>query len=89
MAASEIAQEHGMLCTFMPKPFSNRTGNGMHMHVSFAERDNDNIFQDDNDDNGLGLSKIGYNFLGGLLAHAPGLAALCAPSVNSYARLVV
>ena len=89
MAAGEIAHEHGMLCTFMPKPFSNRTGSGMHMHVSIAEPGNGNVFQDDSDKNGLGLSKIGYNFLGGLLAHAPGLAALCAPSVNSYARLVV
>ena len=73
----------------MPKPFSNRTGSGMHMHVSIAEEGNSNVFQDDSDENGLGLSKIAYHFLGGLLAHACGLAALCAPSVKSYARLVV
>jgi len=89
MAAGEIAHDHGLLCSFMPKPFSNRTGSGMHMHVSIAESGNSNVFQDDSDENGLGLSQTGYHFLGGLLAHARGLAALCAPSVNSYARLVV
>ncbi|MFT4581205.1 MAG: glutamine synthetase [Gammaproteobacteria bacterium] len=89
MAAGEIAHEHGLLCSFMPKPFSDRTGSGMHMHVSIAASDNKNIFHDDSDPNGLGLSKTGYQFLAGLLAHAPALTALCAPSVNSYARLVV
>jgi len=89
MAAGEIAHDHGLLCSFMPKPFSNRTGSGMHMHVSIADADNGNIFEDKSDSNGLGLSTIGYHFLGGMLAHARALAALCAPSVNSYARLVV
>ena len=89
MAAGEIANDLGLLCSFMPKPFSNRTGSGMHMHVSIAEQGNDNVFHDDSDQNGLGLSKLGYHFLGGMLAHARGLAALCAPSVNSYGRLVV
>ena len=89
MAASEIAHELGAICTFMPKPFSNRTGSGMHMHLSIADKGNANLFQDKTDQRGLGLSKLAYHFLGGLLAHAPALAALCAPSVNSYKRLVV
>jgi glutamine synthetase len=89
MAASEIAHELGAICTFMPKPFSNRTGSGMHMHLSIADRGSANLFQDKSDQRGLGLSKVAYHFLGGLLAHAPALAALCAPSVNSYKRLVV
>jgi glutamine synthetase len=89
MAASEIAHELGAICTFMPKPFSNRTGSGMHMHLSIADRSSANLFQDKSDQRGLGLSKVAYHFLGGLLAHAPALAALCAPSVNSYKRLVV
>lgn len=89
MAASEIAHELGAICTFMPKPFSNRTGSGMHMHLSLADNGTGNLFQCKADQRGLGLSKLGYDFLGGLLAHAPALAALCAPSVNSYKRLVV
>ena len=89
MAAGEIANDLGLIASFMPKPFSNRTGSGMHMHISMASADNANIFTDDADKNGLGLSKTGYHFLGGLLAHARPLAALCAPSVNSYKRLVV
>lgn len=89
MAAGEIANDLGLIASFMPKPFSNRTGSGMHMHISMATKDNGNIFTDESDKNGLGLSKMGYHFLGGLLAHARPLAALCAPSINSYKRLVV
>lgn len=89
MAAGEIANKMGMICSFMPKPFSDRPGNGMHMHMSVGDSTNDNIFMDETDENGLGLSKIAYHFLAGILAHAPALAAVCAPSVNSYKRLVV
>lgn len=89
MAASEIAHDLGMVATFMPKPFANRTGTGAHFHISLGKGKVKNVFHDDSDPNGLGLSKTGYHFLGGLLAHARGIAALCAPSVNSYKRLVV
>lgn len=89
MAASEIANQMGMVCSFMPKPFSNRPGNGMHMHMSIGDGKNANIFMDKSDKNGLGLSKMAYHFLAGILEHAPALAAVCAPSVNSYKRLVV
>jgi glutamine synthetase len=89
MAASEIAHQMGLIASFMPKPFSNRTGTGAHFHLSLGNETTRNLFQDDSDKRGLGLSKTGYHFLGGLLAHARGLTALCAPSVNSYKRLVV
>ena len=89
MAAGEIANELGLICSFMPKPFSNRTGSGMHMHISMADESTPNLFADDADGHGMGLSKMGYHFLGGLLEHARVLAALSAPSVNSYKRLVV
>ena len=89
MGASEIANQMGMICSFMPKPFSNRPGNGMHMHMSIGDSKNSNIFMDKTDQIGLGLSKIAYHFLAGILAHAPALAAICAPTVNSYKRLVV
>ncbi len=88
MAASEIANELGLICSFMPKPFANRPGNGMHMHMSIGDGQR-NLFSDKDDARGLELSPLAYHFLGGLLAHAPALTALCAPTVNSYKRLVV
>ncbi|MFM9912889.1 MAG: type III glutamate--ammonia ligase [Methylophilaceae bacterium] len=88
MAASEIANSLGMMCSFMPKPFSNRPGNGMHMHMSIGDGKK-SLFQDDSDKTGHGLSKLAYHFMGGILAHAPALCALAAPTVNSYKRLVV
>ena len=89
MAASEVARAHNAIATFMPKPFSNRTGTGAHFHISIGADGQKNAFYDPSDKNGLGLSQLGYWFLGGLLAHAPALAAICAPTVNSYKRLVV
>ncbi|HUY36313.1 MAG TPA: type III glutamate--ammonia ligase [Pirellulales bacterium] len=89
MAAGEIAHELGCICSFMPKPLANRTGSGMHMHLSLADGENNNLFHDAGDRRGLALSPLAYHFLGGLLAHAPALAALAAPTVNSYKRLVV
>ncbi len=89
MAAGEIARELGMICSFMPKPMSNRTGTGTHMHMSISGSQGKNLFKDESDKNKLGLSQLAYHFLGGLLFHAPALAALVAPSVNSYKRLVV
>lgn len=88
MAASEIAKEMGLICSFMPKPFANRTGSGMHMHMSISDGTS-NLFADNTDPRQLGLSKLAYHFLGGLLAHAPALTAVCAPTINSYKRLVV
>ncbi len=89
MAAVEVARESGMVCSFMPKPFSNRTGNSMHIHHSINNDSGANLFMDENDPKGMGLSELAYKFLGGLMDHAPALTALAAPSVNSYKRLVV
>jgi glutamine synthetase len=89
MGAGEIAHDLGMICSFMPKPLSSRTGNGMHYHMSITDEAGTNLFHDDSDSQGLGLSQMGYHFLGGLLHHARGLCALAAPTVNSYKRLVV
>lgn len=79
-----LAEQRGYIATFMPKPFSHITGNGGHVHNSLWQGDT-NVFAEGADDGGL--SPIGYNFLGGVLAHGKGLAALCAPTVNSYRRL--
>jgi glutamine synthetase len=89
MAASEIAHKHGMIATFMPKPFSNRTGSGAHFHVSLGSKSEKNAFHDPADKSGMGLSALAYHFLAGVLAHARALAAVAAPTVNSYKRLVV
>lgn len=89
MAAVEVAREAGMVCSFMPKPFSNRTGNSMHIHHSINDDEGTNLFTDESDPKGMGLSDLAYKFLGGLMDHAPALTALAAPSVNSYKRLVV
>jgi glutamine synthetase len=89
MAASEIAHKHGMIATFMPKPFSNRTGSGAHFHVSLGSKSQKNAFYDAKDKSGMGLSKLAYQFLGGILAHARAFSAVAAPTVNSYKRLVV
>lgn len=88
MAASEIANDMGLICSFMPKPFANRPGNGMHMHMSLGDGKK-NLFMDKNDALGMDLSKLAYQFMAGVLKHAPALAAICAPTVNSYKRLVV
>jgi glutamine synthetase len=88
MAACEIANELGLICSFMPKPFANLPGNGMHMHVSIGNGSR-NLFEDKTDSRGLNLSQLAYHFLGGILAHASAVTALCCPTVNSYKRLVV
>jgi glutamine synthetase len=85
-----LAQERGLIATFMPKPFAHLTGNGCHFHVSLW-RDRENVFERDpaEDPRGLGLSELAYHFLGGLKAHAKAYIALTAPTVNSYKRLSV
>ncbi len=89
MAAGEIANDLGMVCSFMPKPASDRTGNGMHFHLSVCDESGKNLFGDDSDQYGMGLSKMAYHFIAGLLHHAKALCAIAAPTVNSYKRLVV
>jgi glutamine synthetase len=81
-----LAEQHGMIATFMPKPFSTLTGNGCHFHMSLW-RDGENVFLDESDPRGLGLSATAYSYIGGLKKHARAYRALTAPTVNSYKRL--
>jgi glutamine synthetase len=81
-----LAEQHGQIATFMPKPFTSLTGNGCHFHMSLW-KDDVNVFLDESDPRGLGLSEIAYCFVGGLKAHARAYSALTAPTVNSYKRL--
>jgi glutamine synthetase len=89
MAAGEIANDMDMVCSFMPKPSAKAAGNGMHFHLSITDKAGNNLFNDDSDVNGMGLSKMAYHFTAGLLHHAKALCAFAAPTVNSYKRLVV
>ena len=79
-----IAEKHEMRATFMPKPFSHLTGNGCHMHVSLWQG-NQNLFEDEQGD--LGVSALGYHFIGGIIHSADALAAILNPTVNSYKRI--
>jgi glutamine synthetase len=85
-----LAQERGLIATFMPKPFAHLTGNGCHFHMSLW-KDGENLFEVDpaDDPRGLGLSELAYQFIGGLKAHAKAYIAVTAPTVTSYKRLVV
>ena len=81
-----IAENHGLRATFMPKPFSNLTGNGCHLHVSIWDNQGrKNLFVDKKGE--LGMSELAYNFLGGMLHNAMGLCAVSNPTVNSYKRI--
>ena len=85
-----MAQERGLLTTFMPKPFSNLTGNGGHLHISLWDPTGKiNLFEDRQDPRGLGLSPLAYEFLGGIIDNSDGLSAILAPTVNSYKRIGV
>ena len=81
-----IAGDHGMRATFMPKPFPNLTGNGCHTHLSVWNNSGErNLFLNKSDH--LGLSKLAYHFLGGIMEHAVSMCAILNPTVNSYKRI--
>ncbi|WP_332643520.1 type III glutamate--ammonia ligase [Aeromicrobium sp.] len=82
---SMLAEQRGMTATFMPKPFGDRTGNGLHMHLSLWS-DGEPLFPSATDERGLGLSPLAYSFIAGVLEHASALQAVIAPTVNSYKR---
>ena len=87
-----VAQRQGLYATFMPKPFSNKTGNGLHTHLSLWSADEDEpLFEtgDEVDGRGLGLSEMAYQFIGGIVQHAQALTAVTCPTVNSYKRMGV
>lgn len=81
-----IAEKHSLRATFMPKPFIHLTGNGCHTHVSVWDKSGKtNKFHDPSGE--LGVSELGYQFLGGLLHNAQQLCAIFNPTVNSYKRI--
>ena len=80
-----VAEKHGLRATFMPKPFSDLTGNGCHAHVSLWSPSGANVFDDEAGE--LGLSPLAYSFIGGMIHSADALAAITNPTVNSYKRI--
>jgi glutamine synthetase len=89
LMVKEIVKKHGYFATFMPKPFVDRTGSGAHYNMSLADvQTGKNLFEAPEDPRGCGLSKLGYQFIAGILKHAPAICAVIAPTVNSYKRLV-
>ncbi len=81
-----IAAQHGLTASFMPKPVFGINGSGMHCHQSLFDKKGDNLFFDAKDE--YHFSDVAYSFIAGQLKHARGLAAVVAPTVNSYKRLV-
>jgi glutamine synthetase len=80
-----ICHNLGYTATFMPKPLFGDNGSGMHVHQSLWKNDSPLFY----DENGYALlSETARHYIGGLIAHAPALLALCAPTTNSYRRLV-
>ena len=90
MMTSQFAQKHGAIATHMAKPFTDRTGSGGHIHYHMEDASTgENVFLDESDARGLGLSEMAYHFIGGVFAHAPALCAVMSPTVNCYKRLQV
>ncbi|HEX5931515.1 MAG TPA: type III glutamate--ammonia ligase [Methyloceanibacter sp.] len=89
MMMKELARKYGWESTMMPKPYADRTGSGAHFNMSLADaKTGKNISGDASDRRGCGLSKLAYQFLGGLKKHAAALVAVSCPIVNSYKRLI-
>jgi glutamine synthetase len=89
MMMKDVARRHGFEVTFMPKPYADRTGTGAHFNMSLADIETgENRFAEPDDPRGCGVSTLAYQFIAGLLAHAPAITAVAAPTVNSYKRLV-
>jgi glutamine synthetase len=85
MVVKIIAQKHGLHATFMPKPFRNQAGSGMHINMSL-NKGNENIFF--NPKNPKSISDEAKYFIGGVFAHIKAITAISNPLINSYKRLV-
>ena len=83
----ELAREAGYFASFMPKPYADQTGSGAHYNMSLADlKTGKNLFEDPGDS--CGLSKLGYQFIAGVLKHAKAIVSVTCPTVNTYKRLV-
>jgi glutamine synthetase len=88
MTTAQLAKKYGAISTHMAKPFADQTGSGLHVHFHLADAETGkNLFVDEEDRQGLGLSRLAYHFLGGVIQHARALCAVTSPTVNCYKRL--
>jgi glutamine synthetase len=83
-AIKELARRDGLMATFMARPFNDDGGSGFHLHLSCVDGEGRNVFADEAGP--YGLSRLARHAIGGVLAHAPALAALLNPTINSYKR---
>jgi glutamine synthetase len=83
-AVKELARYEGKLATFMAKPFNDEGGSGFHLHFSATDAEGRNVFNDPAAPHGL--SGVARSAIAGILSHAPALAALANPTINSYKR---
>lgn len=86
MAVKTIAKRHGLHATFMPKPKAGVNGSGMHINMSLEDKEGKNLFEDPSDP--MGLSRLAYQFMAGILTHIKPMTILMNPLVNSYKRLI-
>ena len=89
LMAREITRKHGLIASFMPKPFADRTGSGAHFNMSLADLEQGHNLFAPADGSAAWVSEMGLQFMAGILRHAPAICAVMAPTVNSYKRLVV
>ncbi len=87
LVVKEIAMEHGVYASFMPKPLSDAPGNGMHVHQSLMDSQGNNLFYDENDPLGYNLSETAKHYIAGILKYAPEFSLVTNQYVNSYKRL--
>jgi glutamine synthetase len=84
--AHEVATREGHRATFIGRPFADRGGSGLHVNISFRDADGRNALYDEEDPEGL--TDLARHAMAGMLAHHEGTAAICAPTVNAYKRLL-
>ncbi len=86
LVVKQVAQNYGLIATFMPKPFLGMNGSGMHIHFSMTDTTNRNLFFDANDD--AFLSPLAHNFIAGVLGRIQDGAIILNSTINSFKRLV-
>ena len=87
LVVKEIAAKHGVYASFMPKPFSDKPGNGMHVHQSLMSKDGRNLFFDEDDPSGFHLTPLAKSYIAGILKYASEFCLVTNQCVNSYKRL--
>lgn len=89
MMTKAVARRYGHEVTFMAKPFADRTGSAAHFNMSLASlKTDENMFSDGDDPRKIGISKLAYQFIAGILKHADAVVATACSTVNSYKRLI-